>query len=484
MNLDIDTRNFIKKYADAIRSESAAIFAGAGLSIPSGVVSWSALLEEAAEEIGLDIKEEHDLISLAQYYANKQGRSELNKKMIDEFSKDFSINDSHKILAKLPIKIFWTTNYDTLIEDSLTEANKKPDVKFLKDHLSLNVNDRDAVVYKMHGDKSLANETVLTKNDYEMYSSKRQLFIEHLHTDLLRNTFLFIGFSFDDPNIESILSRIRIFMDETQNKHYCFFKKLKESEYPSREKYLYAKGRMDLKVDDLNRRYKIEAIWVDEYDDIARILKIIYDRVCSNNIFISGAISDFSKYPENIVNNFAYKLANRLAEHKNKIISGFGLGIGSSIINGVLEYVYKQPGRHIEKSLVIRPFPQNIDDDEKRKILWHQYRKDMLSEAGIVIFLFGNKILKDGSVAISDGMMDEYQIAINYGCKVIPLAITDYAAAEIWKKLMDYQNTNHIYKEDIFLKIIEMQKQVLSEDCIEDVIKNLIIVINDIQNSL
>ena len=60
----------------------------------------------------------------------------------------------------------------------------------------------------MHGDIGQPNAVVLLKDDYEIYDKKNELFVKKLQGDLLSNTFLFIGFSFDDPNLENILSKV------------------------------------------------------------------------------------------------------------------------------------------------------------------------------------------------------------------------------------------------------------------------------------
>ena len=48
--------DFKRQYVKAIQEGYAAIFAGAGLSRPSGFVNWKELLRELAEEIHLDVE--------------------------------------------------------------------------------------------------------------------------------------------------------------------------------------------------------------------------------------------------------------------------------------------------------------------------------------------------------------------------------------------------------------------------------------------
>ncbi|NAW45096.1 hypothetical protein FGF76_24225, partial [Salmonella sp. gx-f4] len=59
---------FIKDYVKDLSEDSAAIFAGAGMSKSQGFVDWPELLSDIADELGLSIDKEKDLISLAQFH--------------------------------------------------------------------------------------------------------------------------------------------------------------------------------------------------------------------------------------------------------------------------------------------------------------------------------------------------------------------------------------------------------------------------------
>src|SRR2546428_9879978 len=113
--------SFIKTYVQALHDQTAAVFAGAGLSIPAGMVNWKELLQDIAHDVGLDVdKEENDLITVAQFHVNERGgRYRINQALINEFSERAAPTENHEILASLPIRTYWTTNYDTLIEDSI-----------------------------------------------------------------------------------------------------------------------------------------------------------------------------------------------------------------------------------------------------------------------------------------------------------------------------------------------------------------------------
>ena len=52
-------------------------------------------------------------------------RGDLNTAILDKFSRAVTtINENHRILTRLPIDTFWTTNYDKCIEDALRQADR------------------------------------------------------------------------------------------------------------------------------------------------------------------------------------------------------------------------------------------------------------------------------------------------------------------------------------------------------------------------
>ncbi|WP_198422679.1 SIR2 family protein [Aeromonas media] len=172
-------KRLISTLLNDLAEDNLAIFAGAGLSAPAGFVSWTELLRPIAEDLELEIEKETDLVALAQYHCNSNlaNRGKLNQLLINKLSDDVEITENHKILARLPISTYWTTNYDKLIEKSLTEAGKISDTKYRVKQLSFTKRGRDAVVYKMHGDIDNPDEAVITKDDYENYHVKMQPFI-------------------------------------------------------------------------------------------------------------------------------------------------------------------------------------------------------------------------------------------------------------------------------------------------------------------
>jgi hypothetical protein len=471
---------FVETFTKALKENNAAIFAGAGLSIPAGFVNWKNLLRDVASELKLDIDQENDLIAIAQYHYNEKGnnRHKLNQLLIDEFTQGTSVTPNHKILASLPIQVYWTTNYDKLLEKSLEEEGKTPDAKITQENLSTNIPKRDAVVYKMHGDVSLPDQAVLTKDDYEGYNEKRPLFTTALQGDLVARTFLFVGFSFDDPNLEYILSRIRILLGQNQRNHFCFFKKAVRKDFKSDAEFNYAEIKQQLKIKDL-RRYSINALLINDYSDIGEVLLAIQKKVLRSNVFISGAAKTYSPRTERDSLTFVHKLSYSIASKGYKIVSGVGQGIGGAVVNGVTEYVFSTKYRHLDNSLILRPFPQMVTGSKTKEERNFEYRNEMLKHAGIAIFVFGNKDDGNGGIALSSGMIDEFEIAIKNVVVPIPVGATGYTSEELWKKVTASPSLYYPNNSELLDAITQVGNSKLTDD---ELINQILKAINILQN--
>lgn len=347
------------------------------------------------------------------------------------------------LLTRLPISTYWTTNYDKVIENGLKNNNRRGDIKRKADDLAISIRDSDAIVYKMHGDVDSPNDAVISKDDYERYSEKNSLFVTALRGDLVSKTFLFVGFSFEDPNLESILGKVNILLGDNKREHYCIQKQVLEKEFKTEEEYAYAKIKQDLKIKDL-LRYGIDTVLVDDYSELPKLISKIEEEYLKNTIFISGSISDYNEnWSEEKVNQFCYNLSRSLVSRNYKIISGFGLGVGSSVINGALDEIYKTKYRHVSEHLGLFPFPQHDDGEKSIAERWTDNRNQMISEAGVCIFIFGNKKV-NGEVVSASGMMEEFRIAKERGKIIIPIGSTGFAAKEIFDEMKGSGNYSYL----------------------------------------
>lgn len=446
--MDREIELFIQDFLKEIREDNAAIFAGAGFSSAAGFVRWRDLLRPVAEELSLDVDKEHDLVAIAQYHCNENGgnRHKLNQLLIEQLTVGAVPTENHRILANLPISTYWTTNYDQLIETSLKDAGKIADVKYVTEQLATTKSRRDAVVYKMHGDVEQPHDAVLIKDDYEKYHVKRGAFINALSGDLVSKTFLFIGFSFTDPNLDYVLSRVRVNFRDNQRRHYCIFKKRTKQNDESHAEFENAQVKQRLAIADL-KRFNIKTLLIDEYSQITEILARIERQYRQRTIFISGSAEEYGAWTKADTEVFLRDLSRALVQKGFRVATGVGLGVGDAVITGAIEEVYRARTGHIEDSLIMRPFPRANPDPVVRKQLWEAYRQELISSAGICLLVLGNKRVGE-NIVLADGVRREFEIAVDHGLSVVPIGATGYMARELWNQVVGSMETYYPSKND------------------------------------
>lgn len=437
--MPISRETFVKAYLKALEDGTAAVFAGAGLSKPSGFVDWKALLADIVKELKLDPHTEN-LVAAAQYSVNERGgnRGHLNQLLIDEFTKDAAPNQNHTLIARLPIDTMWTTNYDTLLETALKTEYKRVDVKHRQQQLGTSMPGRHVTLYKLHGDVSAPNEAVLVKEDYETYDGSRQLFSFKLQGDLVSKTFLFVGFSFSDPNVEYLLSRIRGLMGKNVRDHYCFMRVVDRpatKEGKAEADYQYDKRRQELLIGDL-KRYGIRTVLLESYDEITAILTELNHLVYRKNVMISGSAADPDPFGKERLAQLCYDLGHAVVASGRNLTSGLGTGVGGDVVLGAMESVYRKRGGRIDDRLTLRPFPQEAPHGMSLAEVWTRYREEILFHAGPIVFIAGNKRV-EGLTVIADGCLEEFTIARRLGRTPIPIGCTGHAAAQIWQQVHD-----------------------------------------------
>lgn len=440
---EISKQTFLKSFGAALQRGEAALFIGAGISVGAGFVDWRDLLREVAQDLELDVDEEHDLIALAQYeYNRNKNRHRLNQKIIHEFQDRAAQSTSHEWIARLPVDTIWTTNYDRLIETALDRLAKSVDVKHTQAQLLHRVPHTDVTLLKMHGDVDHPDEAVLIKDDYERYESKRGLFVERLRGDLATRHFLFLGFSFTDPNLDYVFSRLRTMLGdkaENQPPRYCILKRptTPTGKYGGKQnaEYETEKRRLPHRVADL-ARFNIDVVMVDDYREIPELLEKLARSVAAKSVLISGSAHDYAPVGQAKTESFCHLLGSEIIRRGYTLVSGFGLGIAGSCILGAFEQARRQRLGRLGERLRLHPFPQVVGKPNERAQLYSDIRSELMREAGVTIFIAGNKLdaAKD-EVVLADGVMDEFALAKDHGHFLIPVPCTGGAAAEVWKQI-------------------------------------------------
>lgn len=427
----ISKQEFLSRFGKNLSEGSAALFIGAGCSQASGHVNWRGLLESIATDIGLEVAKETDLLAVAQFHeTNRGGRARINEVLIEEFNKTVQLTENHRLLASLPVRSIWTTNYDTLIEQSFAEARKRLDVKITSANLAQTMPHRDAVLYKMHGDKSQPQDAILTKGDYETYNEKRAAFSTVLKGDLIEHTFLFLGFSFTDPNIDFILARVRDLLGENQRDHFCVMKRpdAPSSGDPAKiADFEYECRKLELRIADL-KRYQIQAVMIDSYSEITDILRALDRLAHSKDVFVSGSAADYLPFDRDRIEGLMIKLGSEFVKRGYRLVSGFGIGIGSAVAYGALSEIHSTMAPPSKAMLM--PFPQILPIGTDRTAFNTAHREQMVRAAGFTVFVCGNR--REGAeVHLAPGVLEEFGITSKLGRIPIPIGATGSAASQI-----------------------------------------------------
>jgi hypothetical protein len=432
----IDERALLANFSQQMDEDAAALFLGAGMSRPAGFVNWKELLRDIADELGLDIERETDLIALAQWHKNRRKtRHKINQVLVEEFTRDARLTENHRLIAALPVSAIWTTNYDHMIEDAFKDAKKRLDVKRRQKDLAFTKPRCHAILYKMHGDVDAPDEAVLTKDDFATFERTRGLFSTQLRGHLVSRSFLFLGYSFSDPNMDYILARIRAELGTSERNHYCVMRKVVKEGALGDADVEYQNRLLALRIEDL-QNYGIQTLLVDEYADVTKLLRELTRRAVRKNVFVSGSAHDFAPLGRDRLEAFARSLGRELLRHDLHLVSGLGLGIGGAVTVGALEEVFGGASHELDDRLTLRPFPQVPPASGKQAELWERYRQEMIGRVGFAVFIAGNKLDDTGKTIEGSGVLREFEIAVEHGAYPIPIGATGHAAATLAARVL------------------------------------------------
>lgn len=414
MHITID--EFINDFADKLNNEQVSFFVGSGVSTELDLPNWKNLFSEIAIKLSLNIEEIHDYYQLAQYYCNKYSISDLKRIIFPKLQTlDFNSPTMEKLL-KLKFKSIWTTNFDNALENCLLNHR----IRFAKVHndkdLScINVNDFP-IIYKINGDISDLDNIILTQKDWENFEYTHPTMLTFLKKELVSNSFLFLGYSFHDNLIKSALSTIRQFVGNSGIHHYAIFQKKDKKEFG----YF---------IDDLDKNYNIKVVLIDSYSQVPQILDKIFLKTIERNIFISGRLDDFSDMVEAFANDLLKTLSVELLRNNYNLCTGMGRKIGYFVAGPAIQYLLSQNIKDIDKRIQIRPFDDNLTDKD-----FSNYRKLLIEQNNIVIFVFGQKFV-NGISENSKGVLEEFEIARSMNKKIIPIGSTGFASQEIGEEI-------------------------------------------------
>jgi len=449
--LSISRNQFIQHFARLAVNEETSLFLGAGISTSAGYPSWVSLLQPCAKELNVKIDDSVNLYLLAQYYANRFSYSALKRIINENINTPKYESNLVDELLDLNFKSIWTTNYDTVLENNLLKRNISVNTIY-NDRDLPNINKGDRVnIYKLNGDIKNLDNIVITQKDLDEYESKHEMLLTFFKRELVTNTFLFLGYSFKDTIVLSSLAAINRCLNDSTTRHYAILRRDKSVNF-------------DYFTSDLEKRYNINVLTIDEYDELPEILRELNYEIKRKNIFFSGV---FDRLPKE-QNEFAYELCSKLTaailKSNYSIYTGYGRNFGNYLAGNSLQFILCN-NMNINKHLVMRPFLEIMSKEEKRN-----HRKMIINDCHVSIFMFGQTPTENG-YKNSTGMMQEYEVAKELNRIIIPVGCTGYTATIIWE---DIKNNLSLYP------YLERYIDSLNEDNIDKTVGVIMKILEDV----
>lgn len=222
---------------DDIAKRKVVLFIGAGASMWANpraggkFKSWSDFLSHACTKVGnLSARRLiHGCIRKSDFLiASELLKTELGEEwrriLSAEFQQAADISRLHRALISLDQRIIVTTNFDKLIEAAWAEItrDRHPSVISTVDQKAFRLfRDDEPYLIKLHGSIDEPDGIVFDKTSYQRTAFANQFYRDLIGTLLLTHTFIFVGFSMEDPAI-SLAVELHAYRYSDTRPHYIF----------------------------------------------------------------------------------------------------------------------------------------------------------------------------------------------------------------------------------------------------------------------
>lgn len=215
----MNIENAINDIRNANSNNRLVVFVGAGVSMNSGVPSWTTLVHDMGLRIehskSLKIEEgenleytSDDLLRIPEYFYLKS-HEDYYSLLQNTFTQYWASNSIDSLVYSINPHHIITTNYDHLLEES-THVYRSLFTTVAKDTDLLSQANQKYLI-KMHGDIDNISEIVLKESDYLEYEQNHPLITNFIKSLLINHTFIFIGYGLNDNNLNLIISWINYY---------------------------------------------------------------------------------------------------------------------------------------------------------------------------------------------------------------------------------------------------------------------------------
>lgn len=225
LNANVKTRlEHIRRF---VFTGQASVMVGAGFSKngkttdKAGMKDWNELAKVFYKKLYCQEPTDSDLKFVSPIRLASMIEATFGKKVLDELIEN-TLSPSnlkpsylHEALLSVPWHDVFTTNYDTLLENS--SAASSYTLVENKESLLYSVSPR---IIKLHGSFRHTHPYIITEEDYRTYPKLHPEMVNTVRQALVENLFCLIGFSGNDPNFLSWLGWLRDVMGNNQTPVY------------------------------------------------------------------------------------------------------------------------------------------------------------------------------------------------------------------------------------------------------------------------
>ena len=218
-----------------IKDGKCTPFLGAGACHPTLPLGGE-IAQEWARKYDFPLDDSTDLVRVAQFLAVDRDamfpKDEIARRLKGVPSPDFKEKDEpHGALADLPLPIYITTNYDGFMVEAIKSRDKKARQeicrwnRYVRDYPSVfedsnfDPDDRNPVVYHLHGSARIPESLVLTEDDYLDFLvniSRDQFKLPaRIQRALTGASLLFIGYRIADWNFRVLFRSLVSYLDNS-----------------------------------------------------------------------------------------------------------------------------------------------------------------------------------------------------------------------------------------------------------------------------
>ncbi len=201
---------------NAIATNNLVVFAGSGLSTKFGLPTWSKMIIDVIERINdekyhpfIDLLNSNTMTPIQVLELLKDHHNDFGRYIKDNFRVTSSNPESfhlHKAILALTGKVV-TTNYDNSFEMA-SNNSIVPTVYTSKYNISEINKSNSNYIFKLHGCYTEPDHCIIFNNQYENIYNENSAAKEKLKSIFSEKTILFLGFSFNDPDINLIFQNL------------------------------------------------------------------------------------------------------------------------------------------------------------------------------------------------------------------------------------------------------------------------------------